>query len=115
MKNDLKRTIGLRIRTARKSIGLTQDELSERIDRSVETVSNLERGRTLPPLPTLVDIAQILNLPISELLADIDQDNHDSRERIELLGTINNTCRQLNIETLRIAAKQMEALSAKGQ
>lgn len=60
MSDTLKKHVGKRIRAARKGAGLTQEQLAAMIDKSVETVSNLERGHTAPSLETLALVASTL-------------------------------------------------------
>ncbi|WP_242442702.1 helix-turn-helix transcriptional regulator [Magnetospirillum sp. 15-1] len=60
----MKRTIGRRLRTAREQADLTQEALAERIERSPEAVSNIERGVSLPTLDTLDRIAAALDAPL---------------------------------------------------
>lgn len=64
MAMDLKSYIGLEVRAARKRKGLTQEQLAEKIDRAVETISNLERGRTWTGLKTLETLSRVLEQPI---------------------------------------------------
>lgn len=59
----MKKYVGGRIRAARRDAGLTQDQLAGMIDKSVETISNLERGHTAPSLDTLGRLARALNQP----------------------------------------------------
>jgi transcriptional regulator with XRE-family HTH domain len=68
MSNDFKRIVGKRISAARKAQGLTQEQLAEAIDKTVETVSNIERGVKLCGLATLEDIRKVLNVKLSELI-----------------------------------------------
>ncbi len=68
MKNNLKKLIGNRVREARKNKGLTQEELAALIDKTVETVSNIERGVKLPGLATLEDIRKVLGVKLSDLV-----------------------------------------------
>lgn len=63
-----KREIGLRIRAYRLERRLTQEQLAERIERAVETISNLERGISLPNEATLIRLAQALDVSVDELL-----------------------------------------------
>jgi len=56
------------LRLAREACGLSQAELAERIDLSVEAYGRLERGRVLPRAVTLVRIAGALNVTTDELL-----------------------------------------------
>ncbi len=52
----------------RKDRELTQAQLAEMIDTTVETISRLERGVSIPSLRTLVKISRALHIPIKELL-----------------------------------------------
>ncbi|MBF0394540.1 MAG: helix-turn-helix transcriptional regulator, partial [Alphaproteobacteria bacterium] len=70
MTTDLKPLLGVRLRAARQARGLTQEQLAERIERTVETVSNIERGRNLPGLDTLEILAAVLDMPLAALFAD---------------------------------------------
>jgi len=63
---DAKRLIGERIRQLRKSRDLTQEQLAERIGRSVDAVSNLERGINTPNFNTLVLLGEVLDVPLRE-------------------------------------------------
>jgi transcriptional regulator with XRE-family HTH domain len=69
---DTAQTLGQVIRSRRIALGLTQEELAERIGDGVRQaeVSRLERGRvTLPRRQRLAHIADALNMPVGELLA----------------------------------------------
>jgi transcriptional regulator with XRE-family HTH domain len=68
MKNDLKKLVGKRVKALRKTKGLTQEELAELIDKTVETISNIERGVKLPGLATLEEIRKALGVNLSELI-----------------------------------------------
>jgi DNA-binding XRE family transcriptional regulator len=60
---DLKRYIAIKLRTIRKDRKLTQEELAALIGRSVDAISNIERGKGLPSLGTLEAIAVKPNSP----------------------------------------------------
>jgi transcriptional regulator with XRE-family HTH domain len=73
MTDDFKKLVGKRIREARKAKGLTQEELAEAIDKTVETVSNIERGVKLPGLATLENIRKVLGVKLSQLVDSSDK------------------------------------------
>lgn len=74
-RDTLKRLIGSRIKAARVRAGLTQQELLERMrHKTIESISNVERGSTLPPLDTLLDFAQALQVDPGLLLAGLSGD-----------------------------------------
>lgn len=60
--------IGAYISLKRKQLGMTQSELSERLHVTPQSVSNWERGETLPDLSLFPDLALLLNTSADELL-----------------------------------------------
>ena len=60
--------VGEQITVLRKSKGLTQSELGERIGVSFQAVSKWERGETLPDITLLPDLAKILETTIDFIL-----------------------------------------------
>lgn len=66
-------SLGRRIQVARETIGLTQDELAERIGfGSRQIVSDLERGVRSVKAAELVRIARVLHTDVSALLASAE-------------------------------------------
>lgn len=61
----MKTHIGVRVKTARQSKSLTQEQLADAIGKAVETVSNIERGAMLTGIDTLRRIAQALEVPLA--------------------------------------------------
>ena len=93
--------IGRRIADLRREVGLTQGELAEKADISVVHLSNIELGKKMPGLSTLIRIAEafdvatdwflrantpgtyaVANEKIGELLADCTNDEMLSILRI---------------------------------
>lgn len=70
--------IGKRIRKYRKSTGLSQEELAEKIWISATHMSHIETGSTKLSLPVLVDIASALNVSTDSLLFDDSEISNDS-------------------------------------
>ena len=60
--------IGEQIAALRKSKGLTQNELGERLGVSFQAVSKWERGETLPDITVLPDLAKVLETTIDYIL-----------------------------------------------
>ncbi len=63
--------IGENIKTKRKKLGITQEELAEKLSVTRQAVSNWENGKTEPDIETLTKIAQIFDLSIDELVDGI--------------------------------------------
>ncbi|MBR6824062.1 MAG: helix-turn-helix transcriptional regulator [Firmicutes bacterium] len=60
--------IGQQIRKYRKAMGLSQEQLAERIGISVTHMSHIETGNTKLSLPVFVDIARALEVATDDLL-----------------------------------------------
>ncbi len=60
--------VGRQIAELRKSKGLTQNELGERIGVSFQAVSKWERGETLPDVTLLPNLAKILETTVDYIL-----------------------------------------------
>jgi len=61
-------SIGKKISVARKSNNMTQMELADKLNVSFQSVSNWERGISMPDIAKLPDISSLINLSIDELL-----------------------------------------------
>jgi transcriptional regulator with XRE-family HTH domain len=64
--------VGGRLRTARRSAGLTQKQLAEALGVEAITVSRWERGVTTPSLPRLRRIAELTETTVSDLVRTPD-------------------------------------------
>ncbi len=67
MSESLQRVFGRRLRQLRRQKELTQAQLAEAIDTSVEFVSNVERGVNAPSFNTLERLAKALGCPVKGL------------------------------------------------
>ena len=64
----LPRIIGKKIKKRRSVLGLTQEELAEKVGISRAYMGFVEQGRNVPTLETLEKIAKALKVKISELV-----------------------------------------------
>lgn len=64
---EIDQLFGSKVKALRKQTGLTQEQLAELIDKTTDTVSNIERGFSAPRLSTAKAIADALNVEIAEL------------------------------------------------
>ncbi|NVJ91096.1 MAG: helix-turn-helix transcriptional regulator [Methylocystaceae bacterium] len=70
MKNDdIQKAFGKRVRKLRKEKGLTQEQLAQSIDRSVDTISNIERGFSATKLSTAGVLAEQLGVELYDLFS----------------------------------------------
>lgn len=63
-----RQAIGAQLRAARRAARLTQQQLSERINRDVKSVSRWENGHRPPDLNDLLLIADALDVPLADLV-----------------------------------------------
>ena len=82
MYEHLKRNLGLRLKTIRQQQGKTQQQLADAIEKSFETISNIERGRTAPGFATLAEISQVLGVPMREFFEPEDSETTEERQRL---------------------------------
>ena len=65
-----KLTMGDRIREARKKLGFTQDQLSEKLDVTLTYISEIERGLKMPSMQLFIKLVEILDVSADYLLRD---------------------------------------------
>lgn len=65
--SQLKIEFGKRLQKLRKQANLTQEQLADKIDLTVESVSNIERGIHGPIFDNLEKIAKVLNTDVKSL------------------------------------------------
>lgn len=73
MDEQLKLYLANQLRLHRKSVGLNQADLAERIGRTSEAISNIERAKSLPALDTLLAIARELDVLVRVFFPDAEE------------------------------------------
>ncbi len=68
--DDLAQRLSRNISSRRRTLGLTQAALAERLGVDTETLSRFERGKHVPSLATLEKLASLLMTTVGELLAE---------------------------------------------
>ncbi|MGM0754420.1 MAG: helix-turn-helix domain-containing protein [Bacillota bacterium] len=68
---------GRRIRAFRKLKGYTQEGLAKELAISVSVLGEIERGSRIPKEDLLVNVSEVLNIPLHDL---IPQDEYDRSE-----------------------------------
>lgn len=109
---ELKDRVALRIKTLRRRRGLTQESLAELIGRTVDAVSNLERGKSLPSFETLEKLSEALETPLRDFF-DLDRtvNARTAAKRVSLMATLLDAARGLTDSDLEVAVQQVEALA----
>ncbi len=60
--------LGKNLRKYRKRAKLTQEALAEKVDRSNSHIGQIENGRGIPSLNTVVEIANVLGVTVDQLI-----------------------------------------------
>lgn len=77
--------IGKFIAKCRKNKNMTQEELAEKLNVNVKSISRWENGKTMPDISMLGELSETLNTSIQELL---NGRNMTKEELLELKGTL---------------------------
>lgn len=88
MSSEELKAIGKRIKKQRKNLNLTQEALAEKMDVSIQMVSNLERGNKAIKIENLVRLSEILNVSTDYILIGEEKSEKyvDLAEKISLLN-----------------------------
>jgi transcriptional regulator with XRE-family HTH domain len=100
--------LGKRISSFRNKVGISQEELSERINLSREHINRIESGKKLPALDTLVDIANALNVSADDLL--VDSLLHSASTADSELHRLLLDCNAIEEEILTRTVKELKAI-----
>ena len=111
MVDDFVYNIGRKIAKLRKERHLSQEELAEKSNKIVNTISKLERGIGDPKILTLKDVADALDIDLQELI-DVEEKNSTNYKKSheKTINRIEHILRSLDEQTLAIAEKQIEVL-----
>lgn len=101
MAADLKMEVGARLRAARRRAKLSQEALAERVGRSVDGISNMERGVNLPSLDALIEICRALAISVADLLEGL-QSEEASDQRRELEHELKALSNGMSLEDLTL-------------
>ena len=104
---DIDKTFGIRLRIFRKHRGISQEKLAEYANRSVEAISNLERGLSLPSYEMIMALADALAIPA----ADFFQTEGETPARAELISTLLAAVSKLSDRDLDVAVELLTALN----
>jgi len=102
---DLKQMIGARIKEIRTKKGITQEQLSERMEINPKYLSSIERGKENPTLSTLIRLSESLGVDLSEIFRFIQIEDPAERKSliISLLDESDN-------EQLKLIFKILSAI-----
>ena len=107
--DEFTRQIGIRVQGLRKKHGMSQEDLAEAIERSTDTVSNIERGFSSTRIETIFRIAGVLGVPIAELF-DVGPPLPIDRDRRKLINQLTELVASEDAATIEAVIAQTEIL-----
>ena len=112
----VEKLIGSQIANIRKEREITQAELAEKIDVTVETISRLERGVSMPSIKTLEAISKALAVRLKDLFdfereerqINLTKEEKEIRKIISYLKTKNINDIRLGFRILKSVLKNID-------
>ena len=68
--DDLAKSVGKAIGRQRQQAGLTQDQVAEHLDIGMEAASRMERGKVVPTVVRLAELAQLFECELADFLRE---------------------------------------------
>ncbi len=93
------------IKTRRLDMGLSQEQLAEKIDKSISFIGQVERGECFPKFETLQALVACLGIDANELFAENPITRDDLTELCDLALHMDEKKRSLLIEFARLLYK----------
>ena len=100
-----KQMIGARVKEIRNKKGLTQEQLSERMEINPKYLSSIERGNENPTLNTLIKLSESLEVDLGEIFSLIQIEDPGERKSM-----ITSLLDQADNEQLKLAFKVLSAI-----
>jgi DNA-binding XRE family transcriptional regulator len=107
----LKQQFGLKIQSLRHLRKMTQEDLAEKVDRSRDSISNIERGFSSTRIETAYNLAKTLGVTLSELF-DLDGVTSKSRAHRRLIEDVVRLLQSHDEETILAIKKVIEGTLA---
>ncbi|MBW2596254.1 MAG: helix-turn-helix transcriptional regulator [Deltaproteobacteria bacterium] len=102
---DIKKLVGIRIGEIRNKKGITQEELSCKIDINSKYLSSIERGKENPTLNILIRIAESLEVELCEIFRFVQTEDPTKRKSL-LISLLD----EADGEQLKLAGKILSAI-----
>lgn len=85
---------GERLRMKRILLGMTQDEVAEKINRAAKYYADIERGNCGMSLETLLALSKVLNMSLDHIVLGKNEENQNTIQSDEVTAVLNllETC-----------------------
>ncbi|QIM67615.1 hypothetical protein A4G16_09760 [Mannheimia granulomatis] len=92
--------LGINIAKYRQALGLTQEQLAEKLDLGNEAISRIERGVAIPSLMRLFEFSKVFHCNVADLLSEGTTKKDDIEYIALLLKDLSENDRQFTIRML---------------
>lgn len=82
--------IGLKLLQSRKEVGMTQEEVAEKLGETRQSISNWENGKTFPDIVSVIKMSDLYNVSLDVLLKD-KKEEHTMSKYLNYLDESTNT------------------------
>ena len=82
MKFDDKLFLAKQIKEHRKKLGITQEELAEKVELSTQHISRIESGCYIPSLKSFFSIVSVLNIDLKIFGFNINKTNNTVKDKL---------------------------------
>ena len=82
---DVLNILGAKIKKARKNLKYTQEYVAENIDISIDLLRNIENGRNVGSVPTLLNLCNFLKISPNTLFSELLDINEFSNDTLDTL------------------------------
>ena len=106
--------VGNRIREQREAVGISQDELAQKVFVSRQTVSNWERGKTLPDVQSLLLLSNLFDVSVDTLVRGDEETMAKEIENYELERYKIKVSVGLSVALILLGAVMLSIMVAQG-
>lgn len=85
LNTDVLNILGKKIKKARKSLKYTQEYVAENIDISIDLLRNIENGRNIGSVPTLLNLCNFLKISPNTLFSELLNINEFSNDTLDTI------------------------------
>lgn len=102
-----KAAAGVQIRRRRSDMGLTQEQLAEKLDLTQRTITDLERGEVGMSIGTLMDICNVLNTTPNNILLPQEESDAEMDWLVHVLKSSSEHVRSTAMDIVRAYIKSL--------
>ncbi len=104
--SELLRTVSERVRARRSAAGWTQEQLAEASGIQATTISRIERGKMVPTLAALNELARAMRTTVGDLAGDPASTDADERRILDAWRGTRQELRVVVLQLLSVVEKE---------